>query len=87
MLQSVFTEQTAQNVIAKICARAAMPAKELFFIRVARSAQSIIAAYQNTDIKAVLNVQSFPAKSGERPATQNSPTKNSKLTSKIALNF
>lgn len=45
MLQSVFAELTVQNVIAKICARAAMPAKELFFIRVARSVQFIIAAY------------------------------------------
>ena len=44
MLQSVFAELTVQNVIAKICARAAMPAKELFFIQAERSAQSIIAA-------------------------------------------
>lgn len=85
--QYVFAEQTVQNVIAKICAKAVMHAKELFFIQAVQSAQFIIAVLLNTDITAALNVQSFHAKSGKRPATRNSPTKNSKLISKAVLNL
>ena len=45
MILSAAAVQIAVPVIVMaICARAAMPAKELFFIRVARSVQFIIAA-------------------------------------------